>query len=60
MGRLRFGLPSGAFLASDDGNTTESARGERRDGGLHANFDGFKRAERDIGDQLSRSTGGKI
>lgn len=52
--------PSNAFLTSDSGETGECTGGEGRDGSLHADFDGFKGAEGDVGDEFGGGAGGKV
>jgi hypothetical protein len=51
---------SSAFLCDDRGDTIECAFCEWRNGGLHADLDGFKWAESNIGNEFSGGRGGQV
>jgi hypothetical protein len=53
-------LPSSSFLGNKCADTAECAGKCRRDRRLHPNFDRFKGAEGNIGNELSRGTSGQI
>lgn len=53
-------LPGHALLGDNGGNTAECASQVRRDGCLHAHFDGLEGAQSHVGDQLRGGTGCQV
>lgn len=53
---VQIDLPRGSLFAGDPTNAIERARRKGWHGRLHANLDGFKRTERNVGEELGRGT----
>lgn len=57
---MALSLPSCSFFSGNDRDSTERSTGKWRYGRLHPDFDRFKRAKKNISDQLGRSAGSEI